>query len=247
MKENKDNMKLKKKNKIKNMKEVEGSVLNDEKGDMEKTTVEKTQNERSEKSNITEERNDKKVLANNFQNEVQCEKDIKEQKEIHKVENVKVEENNDDETKIIENKGNELDVNQEVKNVNQNDSNMTEKNVSEEIQENKGENIQKNESRTIEKKEKTQKLCDKKDEKKKNKDDFDTLCKKDKKGIHYGSYKKNIKKRRYYSNFLYDEKMQMQMKRNKNEGYYNKGNKTKKENLVSKEKVKSEKAGKKKN
>ncbi|KYO00588.1 zinc finger, C3HC4 type, putative [Plasmodium reichenowi] len=267
LKENKDNMKSKKKNKIKNMKEVEGSVLNDEKGDMEKTRAEKTQIERSEKSNMTQERNDKKVLANNFQNEVKCEEDIKEQKEIHKVENVKVEENNDDETKIIENKVNELDVNQEVQNINQNDSNMTEKNVSgniqenkseeiqdkklgniqdnkrENIQDNKRENIQNNESRTIEKKEKTQKLCDKKDEKKKNKDDFDTLCKKDKKGIHYGSYKKNIKKRRYYSNFLYDEKMQMQMKRNKNEGYYNKGNKNKKENLASKEKVKSEKAG----
>ncbi|SOV13134.1 zinc finger, C3HC4 type, putative [Plasmodium gaboni] len=232
----KDNMKLKKKNKTKNMNEVEGTVLNDEKGDMEKTTDEKKEIETSEKSNIKEERNDKKVSENNLENEVKCEEDIKEQKEIHKVENMEVEEkvckeNNDDVNKMIENK------------VNQNDSNMAEKNVSKKIQENKSENIEKNENRTIEKKEKTQKLCDKKDEKKKNKDDFDTLCKKDKKGIHYGSYKKNIKKRRYYSNFLYDEKMQMQMKRNKNEGYYNKGNKNKKENLAAREKVKSEKAG----
>ncbi|CRG93257.1 zinc finger, C3HC4 type, putative [Plasmodium gallinaceum] len=58
----------------------------------------------------------------------------------------------------------------------------------------------------------------KKDEKDKNSDDSQIKFKKEKKGVFYGSYKKNLKKRRYDSNVLLEENiMEFQMKRNKNE------------------------------
>ncbi|GAB64665.1 hypothetical protein PCYB_022350 [Plasmodium cynomolgi strain B] len=54
-------------------------------------------------------------------------------------------------------------------------------------------------------------------EKVKRKENAEAKVRKEKKGVFLGSYKKNFKKRRYDPNFFYDEKMEVKMKRNKNE------------------------------
>ncbi|SBT87186.1 zinc finger, C3HC4 type, putative [Plasmodium malariae] len=66
-------------------------------------------------------------------------------------------------------------------------------------------------------------------EKRKIKENIEAKIKKEKKAVFLGTYKKNFKKRRYYSNFLLDEQTETKMKRNKNEASDNKSNKNKKE------------------
>ncbi|EUD65350.1 hypothetical protein C922_04293 [Plasmodium inui San Antonio 1] len=65
-------------------------------------------------------------------------------------------------------------------------------------------------------------------EKVKRKENAEAKIRKEKKGVFLGSYKKNFKKRRYDPNFFYDEKMEVKMKRNKNERSDNKVAKSKK-------------------
>ncbi|ANQ06021.1 Uncharacterized protein PCOAH_00002630 [Plasmodium coatneyi] len=66
-------------------------------------------------------------------------------------------------------------------------------------------------------------------EKVKRKENAEAKMRKEKKGVFLGSYKKNFKKRRYDPNFFYDEKMQVKMKRKKNEKSDNKVAKSKKD------------------
>ncbi|KJP89252.1 hypothetical protein AK88_01130 [Plasmodium fragile] len=66
-------------------------------------------------------------------------------------------------------------------------------------------------------------------EKVKGKENTEVKRRKEKKGAFLGSYKKNFKKRRYDPNFFYDEKMEVKMKRNKNDRSDSKVAKSKKD------------------